>query len=111
MQDVGASWPAQPRLQRDVCLPGGAVPALRCHAARLHLQPPQHEAQGDGGLGLTGPEQQWRGGAAPLAGHEGGSRTAGQPLARPAGGVAAAPPPRDDGLICGLEPKKKNLDL
>lgn len=87
MQDVGAARPAQPRLQGDLRLPGGALPAVGRHAAHLHLQPPQHEAQGDGGLDRAGPEQQRRGGAAPLAGHEGEPRTAGLPLALPAGGV------------------------
>lgn len=90
MQDVGASRPTQPCLQGDLHLPGGALPAVGRHTADLHLQPPQHEAQRDGGLDRTGPEQQRRGGAAPLAGHEGGSRTAGLPLARPAGGVTPA---------------------
>lgn len=96
MQDVGAARPAQPRLQGDLRLPGGALPAVGRHAAHLHLQPPQHEAQGDGGLDRTGPEQQRRGGAAPLAGHEGEPRTAGLPLALPAGGVT---PDTPSGLI------------
>lgn len=87
VQDVGASRPAEPRLQGDLCLPGGAVPAVGRHAAGLHLQPAQHEAQRDDRLDRSGPEQQRRGGAAPLAGHEGESRTTGLPLARPAGGV------------------------
>lgn len=88
MQDVSAPRPAQPCLQGDLRLPGGAVPAVRRHTHGVHLQPAQHEAQGDGGLDRSGPEQQRRGGAAPLAGHEGEPRTAGLPLARPPGGVA-----------------------
>lgn len=36
VQDVSAPRPTQPSLQGDICLPGGAVPAVRCHAAGLH---------------------------------------------------------------------------
>lgn len=93
MQDFGASRSAQPRLQGDVRLPGGAVPAVRRHAADLRLQPPQHESKSNGGLDRAGPEQQRRRGAAPLAGHEGESGAASRPLARPAGGVT---PPKHE---------------
>lgn len=75
-------WPAQPHLQRDLRVPGGALPAVRGVAgAHCVLPPEQHEAQGEAGLGLLGPQQYQRGAAGPLDGDERCRRSAGLPLA------------------------------
>lgn len=50
-------WPAQPHLQGDLCVPGGALPAVRSVAGAHRVLPPeQHEAKGEAGLGLLGPQ-------------------------------------------------------
>lgn len=92
LQDLRAQGTAQPRLQGDFHLPGGPFPAVRRDPADLHLQPAQHEAQGDDRLDLPGPQQQRGGGAEPLAGHEGLAGDTGLQVAHSAGvlGVARA---------------------
>lgn len=87
MQDISAAWTSQPRVQGDVPLPGGALPALGRHAHGGRVQPTQHEAQGDDRLAGAGPEQQRRGGVAALAGHEGEQQPAGVQMARSPRGV------------------------
>lgn len=56
VQDVSVPRPAQPHLQGDVRLSGGAVPALGCHAHPVRLQQAQHQAEGDDWLDLYGSE-------------------------------------------------------
>lgn len=92
LQDLPPPGPAQPCLQGNFHLPGRPLPAVGRHPADLHLQQAQHEAQGDGGLDLPGPEQQRGGGAEPLAGDEGLAGDAGLQVAHAAGvlGVARA---------------------
>lgn len=90
LQDLRAPGTAQPRLQGDFHLPGRPLPALRRHPADLHLQQAQHEAQGDGGLDLHGPQQQRGGGAEPLAGDEGLAGDTGLQVAHAAGVLVLA---------------------
>lgn len=86
---------SQPHLQGDVCLPSGALPAVRGVPGGVCVLPAeQHEAQGEAWLGLPGPQQQQRGAAGPLDGDEGGGGAADLPLAhthRHIGGDAAEP--------------------
>ncbi|KAM9787307.1 synaptotagmin-16 isoform 2-T2 [Syngnathus typhle] len=65
--------------------PGSALPAVGRHAHDICLRTAQPQAQGDDRLGRPGPEQQWRGGAPSLEGHEGGTRDTGVQVARPSG--------------------------
>lgn len=82
VQDGRVPRPAQPHLQGDVRIPGGALPAVRGVAGADGVLPPeQHEAQGEVGLGLPGPQQLQRGAAGPLGRDEGGWGSAGLPLA------------------------------
>lgn len=82
MQDGGVPRAAQPHLQGDVPVPGGALPAVRGVPGAVGVLPPeQHEAQGAAGLGLPGPQQHRRGAAGPLDRDEGGGGSAGLPLA------------------------------
>ncbi len=82
VQDGSLPRPAQPHLQGDVRVPGGALPAVRGVAGAVGVLPPeQHEAQGEAGLGLPGPQQLQRGAAGPLDRDERGGGTAGLPLA------------------------------
>lgn len=76
-------WSAKPHLQGDLCVPGGAVPAVRSVAGAYCVLPPeQHETQGEAGLGLLGSQQYQRGAAGPLDRDERCRRSAGLPLAR-----------------------------
>lgn len=82
MQDGRVPRAAEPHLQGDLRVPGGALPAVRGVAGAVGVLPPeQHEAQGEAGLGLPGPQQHQRGAAAALDRDEGGGGTAGLPLA------------------------------
>lgn len=82
VQDGGVPRPAQPHLQGDLRVPGGALPAVWGVAGAHRVLPPeQHEAQGEAGLGLPGPQQLRRGAAGPLDWDEGGGGSAGLPLA------------------------------
>ena len=86
MQDVGVPRSAQPHLQGDLRLPGGAVPAVGGDAAPVRLQPPQqHEAERASGLGDAGPQQRQRGAGGALEPHEGVGGAAGVPVAHPPG--------------------------
>lgn len=77
-------WPAQSDLQGDIRVPSGALPTVRGVTGGVGVLPPeQHEAQGEAGLGLPGPQQHQRGAAGPLDRDEGGGGTAGLPLAHP----------------------------
>lgn len=89
MEDVSLPRPAQPHLQRDVCLPGSSFPAVGRYAHPLRLQQAQHEAEGDDWLDFAGPQQLWGGGADPLDSDERVERTAGLPLAQSVGVLTA----------------------
>lgn len=66
VQDVSLPRPAQPHLQRDLCLPGSSFPAVGCYTHPLRVQQAQHEAQGDDWLDFAGPQQLRGGGVDPL---------------------------------------------
>ncbi|XP_019733622.1 translation initiation factor IF-2 isoform X2 [Hippocampus comes] len=90
LQDVAAARSAQPGVQGDLRLPGGPLPAVGRHSHGLRVRPAQPQAQGDDRLGGPGPEQQRRGGAPPLEGHEGRAWDSSVQVARPAGRLTPA---------------------
>lgn len=85
MQDIRSTRPTQPCLQRDLCLPGGPLPALWCYLDDCHLQQAHYEAERDDWLACAGPEQQWGRGAGALGGNEGKQRPADMQVAYTAG--------------------------
>lgn len=103
MQDVHMPRAAQPHLQGDVCLPGGPLPAVGCHAHPLCVQQAQHQTQGDDRLDLAGTQQLRRGGAHALDTDEGVQGTAGLSLAQSVGVVGGRTDRRTDGCKYGRE--------
>ena len=53
LQDVGAPRPAEPAVQGDVHVPGGAVPAPRGHTHGVRVQQEEHEEEGNDRLVFT----------------------------------------------------------
>ena len=53
LQDVCAPRPAEPAVQGDVHVPGGAVPAARSHAHGVRVQQEEHEEEGNDRLVFT----------------------------------------------------------
>lgn len=77
-------WPAQPNLQRDICVPGGAISTVRGHPAGVGVQSAEQlEEKRAGWLGRTGPQQHHRGTRGALDPDERVRGTAGLPVAHP----------------------------